>query len=145
MSGDWRFKISLRLCNENINSREEHLKMMREVYHSEPTWIEGEDPEEDMELLFGYTLRDEKGQFRNHTLKDKPFFAAVESQHNGHPLYGVELVLLHTRGSMPVERIHPRDFDRHLGAVAHPLDIDIDHVAIMFYGWWDGADEPIEW
>ena len=138
---DWQFKVCFRIYDENINSREELLKVMREVYDSEPTWIEGEDPDDDMELLYGYRRLDENGSPKNHTLKDTPYFAAVEDD----GIFGIELVLLHTRGSMPVVSMNHSRFMRHLGEVSGKLGIDAEHERLLFYSWWDGGDEPIEW
>lgn len=136
------FKMVLRICNENISSKREHLKWMREHIGAEPTWIEGEDSDDDMEFNFSYQRLNEDGTRKQHTSQDEPYFAAVDDGE----LYGVDLVLVHTVGEFPLEVFDVRDLaERHLSTIANRTGIDVEHFQYAVYGWHNSGDEPIKW
>jgi hypothetical protein len=136
------FKVALRLYDENINNPREHLQWMRETIGEEPTWIEGESPDDDMPFNFSYIRLKEDGTRKQHTTRDHPYFAAVDDG----SLYGVDLVLVHTVGELPLAVFDVRDLaERYVSMMANRTGIDAEHVQFVFYGWHNGGDEPIEW
>lgn len=135
------FKFVLRIYDENISSKREHLKWMREYIGEEPTWIEGEDSDDDMDFNFSYQRLNEDGTRKQHEEPGKAYFAAVDDGE----LYGVDLVLCHVVGEMPVVSIHARDMDRALGTMCNRTGANADHVRYVSYAWHNSGDEPIVW
>ena len=135
------FKVVLRIYDENISSKREHLQWMREEVGEEPVWVEGEDSDDEADFCFSYQRMNEDGTRRQHTSGQPPYFAAVD----GGDLYGVDLVLVHTVGELPMASIHMRDMDRALSTMCNRTGVNADHVRYLFYAWHNGGDEPIEW
>ena len=135
------YKVVFRVLDENISSKKEHLEYMRRIAGKEPTWVEGEDPDDDMELNFSYQPVDGDGGRVTHMGQDKPFF--MEVAHDG--LYGVDLILAWAMDNPPVVSLDYWAFSRHMQTISQATGMDAEFVTFFSYGWYNGGDEPIEW
>jgi hypothetical protein len=136
------YKICLRYCDENINSRQEHLEKMRYWTRKEPVWIKGEG--EDLEFSYAPILG-EDGTRIQQTNPYRPFFNNVEStSESGYKGYGIELVLIWTIGESSPVSIHPRDYQRAVSEICNATDCD-EHFSLLVYDWDAEGEEPIEW
>jgi len=135
------YKTVFRVVDENISSKREHLEYMRRITGKEPTWVEGDEPGEDMYLCFSYQPLTEKGMRVHHTSKDKPFFMDVASD----GLYGIDLVLAWTLDEPSSVSFDYWAFQQHLQTICNATGMDPEHVTFFSYGWYNGGDEPIEW
>jgi len=138
---DYEYKMVLRVCNENVSSKEEHLAWMRKITGEEPQWVEGEDPDDDMEFNFSYTRHNENGTRRQHTTKDKPYLLDVSSG----DLYGADYVIAWTVGEPPMVCMDHRELESHQRDFENFTGSEPWQVNILFYGWWNGGDESIQW
>jgi len=141
---DYEYKMVLRICDENISSKEEHLAWMRQITGKEPRWVEGEDPNEDMELNFSYMRLNEDGTRHQHLPTGYPSNAYFCDVSDG-SFYGIDLVVAWTVGEPPMASLHSRDMERLLHEICNVTDANADHVRYLFYGWFNGGNEPIEW
>lgn len=138
----YEYKAVLRFCDENINNSREHLKKMREWTGREPRWVEGEGDD----ILFSYMPLTDRGMRVQHTPNQRPFFMDVSSNRDGQKLFGLDLVLAWTVGDPPDPvRIHQRTFDGAMQEIMSATNCEPWEIGILFYGWYNGGDEPIEW
>jgi len=141
---DYEYKMVLRLMDENISSKKEHLAWMRQITRREPVWVEGEDPDDDMEFNFSYMQLNEDGTRKQHLPTGYPSNAYLCDVSDG-KFYGVDLVVAWTVGEPPLINLHMRDMQRLIPEICNPTNANADHVRYLFYGWFNGGDEPIEW
>jgi hypothetical protein len=141
---DYEYKMVLRLMDENISSKREHLAWMRQITRHEPVWVEGEAPKDSMEFNFSYMQLNEDGTRKQHLPTGYPSNAYLCDVSDG-KFYGVDLVVAWTVGEPPMASLHSRDMERLLHEICNVTNADAAHVRYLFYGWFNGGDEPIEW
>ena len=138
------FKFVLRIYDENISSKQEHLDWMRKLLGKEPEWLEGEDPDDEMELNFSYMQLNEDGTRKQHLPTGYPSNAYFCDVSDG-KIYGVDLVVAWTVEEPPMVNLHSRDMDRLLSTFCNTTGANADHVRYVSYAWHNSGDEPILW
>ena len=140
----YEYKMVLRAYNENISSKREHLAWMRQITGKEPERLEGEDPDDKRTPHFSYMPLNGNGTRKQHFSTGPPSHAYFCDVSDGE-LYGADLVIAWTVGESLNVSLGTREMGRMMTKMCNTTGVSPDQVSYVFYGWWNGGDEPIEW